>query len=84
MMVEEKLELLLELLTLMDAPDVHHMESEPEAKGDPQPENEAREDFGNSSGWDVHPHCLYIIDFLVWILKMRHPKCYPFGPKNLL
>ena len=50
MMVEEKLELLPELLALTDAPDVRHTESEPEAKGDPLPENEAREDFGNSSG----------------------------------
>jgi len=50
MMAEEKLELLLELLALVDTPDVHHVESEPDAKRDPQPENEAREDFGNSSG----------------------------------
>ena len=50
MTVEEKLELLPELFTLMDALDVCHVESEPEAEGDPQPENKAREDFGNSSG----------------------------------
>jgi len=50
MTVEEKLELLPELLALVDTPDVHHTESESEAERDPQPENEARENFGNSSG----------------------------------
>ena len=50
MMVEEKLELLPELLALTDTPDIHHIESDPDAERDLQPENEAREDFGNSSG----------------------------------
>ena len=50
MTAEEKLELLLELLALVDTPDVHHAESKPEAERDLQPKNEAREDFGNSSG----------------------------------
>ena len=50
MMAEEKLELLLELLALVDTPDVYHVESDPDTERDPQPENEARVDFGNSSG----------------------------------
>ena len=50
MMVEEKLELLPELLALADTPDVHHIESDPDTQRDTQPENEAREDFGDSSG----------------------------------
>ena len=50
MTAEEKLEHLPELLALADIPGVQHTESEPEAKRDPQPENEAKEHFGNSSG----------------------------------
>ena len=48
--VEEKLELLPELLALADTLDVHHVGSEPDAERDLKPKNEAREDFGNSSG----------------------------------
>ena len=45
MTVEEKLELLPELLALADSLDIQHMESEPKVKRGPEPKNKAREDF---------------------------------------
>ena len=50
MTTEEKLELLPKLLALVDSSDVQHIESEPEDEGGPEPEKEAKENFGNSSG----------------------------------
>ena len=50
MTAEEKLGLLPELLALADSSDIQHIEKKPEDEGGLEPEKEAKEDFGNSSG----------------------------------
>ena len=69
---EEKLDLLPELLELENGSDVLHTESEPKVKGVLEPEMKVREDFGNRSGWEIHPHCLYMIVSPVWSGASNH------------
>ena len=71
-MTTEKLEILLELMALVDGSDIQHTESKHEIEGGLEPEKETKEDFGSSSGWDVYPHCMYIIYSPVLRLTLRH------------
>ena len=50
MTVEERLELLPELLALVDSLEVLHTESKPKVSGHQKPEEEMPEDFGSISG----------------------------------